>query len=726
MPESAFPACRRAAAPSLLPTRRSCRTCAAPPHLPRSLSRKHERSGTSSDPIGQPPKLSFFGRRHYGEDALHLGRQVGGSGGARGRRAPVACARAGRTPPSGRRSVDLVAHLAELDSRKLYRGEGYSSLSCTALLFSVSPEQGAYNRIEAARAARRFPIALELLADGSLNLATLRLLAPHLTTKNCEHLLDEAKGKSKRDVELIVARCAPGPMCRLRSGGCPPPRPDATMCRHLQVEAVDERRGHIAHSATAAPPLVEPPAAAQADVGLGEPTVVATAAPRRAIVEPLAPERFRLQSRSAGRRTTVCAACKTSCAARSRTATSPRSSNARWASCSWKPSGRSSRFRRDPVSRAVALSIPAPVTSRPRCSAKSGLAMAGSARSSRRMAGDAANARSWSSTIAGRGWSVVRLTSRTFLSGAGATTRGRPSSTSTAHLVANLPRGKLTLRRKSEVSRHELASRVPSRISRQYAASRPRRLTMRSARRVLLIAIPCGLAIGGPLVWPAHAQHYQTDFPAEEFKARWAAVIDAIGNEALAVVQGVSLTNGFQLPRQSNTLLLPVRHRDARLVPAARRPRPARSRCTCRRATSGWSAPRARCSRPKTRSSSKRLTGADDVKSTEAMARGLAARGRERRRSPRRAAARHLRGVRAGRGLCAEPRRAEGADAAVASDPWDGAPAARRRASSSCCASATRASTLRDLNPILDELRASRARARSRWCGAPRRSRASA
>lgn len=51
----------------------------------------------------------------------------------------------------------------------------------------------------------------------------------------------------------------------------------------------------------------------------------------------------------------------------------------------------------------------------------------------------------------------------------------------------------------------------------------------------------------------ASAQHYQSDFPPEEFRARWSAVFDRIGDEAVAVAQGVPLTNGYQYPRQSNT-----------------------------------------------------------------------------------------------------------------------------------------------------------------------------
>src|SRR5688572_31590380 len=51
----------------------------------------------------------------------------------------------------------------------------------------------------------------------------------------------------------------------------------------------------------------------------------------------------------------------------------------------------------------------------------------------------------------------------------------------------------------------------------------------------------------------AHAQYYQTDFPAEEFRARHARVFEQIGATAVAVVQGVSQTEGYTLPRQHNT-----------------------------------------------------------------------------------------------------------------------------------------------------------------------------
>jgi len=106
---------------------------------------------------------------------------------------------------------ELVAHLAELDARKLYLGEGYASLFgyCTDALRLA--EHAAYKRIVAARACRTFPPLLDHLADGSLNLSTLRLLAPHLTAENFDGVLAHAKGRSKREVEELVARLAPQP-----------------------------------------------------------------------------------------------------------------------------------------------------------------------------------------------------------------------------------------------------------------------------------------------------------------------------------------------------------------------------------------------------------------------------------------------------------------------------------------------------------------------------------
>src|SRR6185295_6279883 len=109
-------------------------------------------------------------------------------------------------------SAELVAHLAALDGRPaLYAAQGYGSLFsyCTqALRLS---EDAACNRIEAARACRRFPLILDRLASGSLSLTSIRLLSRHLTAENHEAVLEKARHRTRREIDVLVAELAPRP-----------------------------------------------------------------------------------------------------------------------------------------------------------------------------------------------------------------------------------------------------------------------------------------------------------------------------------------------------------------------------------------------------------------------------------------------------------------------------------------------------------------------------------
>src|SRR6476646_8764394 len=86
----------------------------------------------------------------------------------------------------------LVSALAELDARRLYLHQGCSSMFtyCTQVLHLA--EHAAYNRIEVARATRRFPIILRFLTNGDLHLSAVRILAPHLTEPNHLDVLRDA------------------------------------------------------------------------------------------------------------------------------------------------------------------------------------------------------------------------------------------------------------------------------------------------------------------------------------------------------------------------------------------------------------------------------------------------------------------------------------------------------------------------------------------------------
>ena len=112
-----------------------------------------------------------------------------------------------------RASVALIRGLIEFDARELYLREGCPSLFtyCTQVLHL--PEASAYNRIEAARAARRHPQVLEMLETGDLTLTAVRLLAPHLTVENRVDLLAAARHRSRFEVQELIASIVPGAPC---------------------------------------------------------------------------------------------------------------------------------------------------------------------------------------------------------------------------------------------------------------------------------------------------------------------------------------------------------------------------------------------------------------------------------------------------------------------------------------------------------------------------------
>ena len=108
-----------------------------------------------------------------------------------------------------RASAALVRSLVELDSRRLYLREGCSSLFtyCTHVLHLS--EGSAYNRIETARAARRYPEVLAALERGDVTLTAVRLLAPHFTSANHLDLLKAARHRSKQQIHELIASLSP-------------------------------------------------------------------------------------------------------------------------------------------------------------------------------------------------------------------------------------------------------------------------------------------------------------------------------------------------------------------------------------------------------------------------------------------------------------------------------------------------------------------------------------
>ena len=125
---------------------------------------------------------------------------------------------------------------------------------------------------------RRFPIILDMLEDGSVNLTTVGLLASQVTAENHRELLDTARHKSKRQVEELLARLRPQPpvsasVRKLASpaAALPPPVNDTA----ISVAAINDGQCVAAldlPSPTTAPPRTRP-----------------------AVITPLAPLRYKVQ-----------------------------------------------------------------------------------------------------------------------------------------------------------------------------------------------------------------------------------------------------------------------------------------------------------------------------------------------------------------------------------------------------------------------------------------------
>src|SRR6186713_1240121 len=108
-----------------------------------------------------------------------------------------------------RLTAAVLAHLGEVEARRLYLPAACSSMHVYCVRVLGMSEDQAFKRIRAARAMRRFPGVGAAVAEGRVHLSGVVLLAPHLTEENAAELVDEASGKSKAEIEILLARLAP-------------------------------------------------------------------------------------------------------------------------------------------------------------------------------------------------------------------------------------------------------------------------------------------------------------------------------------------------------------------------------------------------------------------------------------------------------------------------------------------------------------------------------------
>ena len=220
----------------------------------------------------------------------------------------------------------ILAHLAEVEARGLYRPAGYSSMFAYCVGALGMSEDAAGKRIYAARAARKFPILFHAVADGRLHLTAVDMLANHLTLETVEEWVAAAAHKTKAQIQLLLAERFPQPDLPTRleavpthpagsedsagqvAGASSEPGAAQVMeltCEHAP-EHVGDNGGDGASTPVTVPTLQQPPARVESN-GSGLPSATPTLAAPPALVArtepptarpritPLSPERFAFQ-----------------------------------------------------------------------------------------------------------------------------------------------------------------------------------------------------------------------------------------------------------------------------------------------------------------------------------------------------------------------------------------------------------------------------------------------
>lgn len=168
----------------------------------------------------------------------------------------------------------LVVHLAAVEERSLHLKAACPSLFEFCIRRLGMSEGEAFRRIAAARLVKRFPSLLARIETGALHLTAIVLLRDHFTESNVDELADAATGKTKREIEELIAQRAP--------------RPDvASMIRKLPAPV----RG-----AAPAAPLLD--LAAPQPKPAQQPKPVPQ--PARPRVEPLSEDRYKVQFTASG------------------------------------------------------------------------------------------------------------------------------------------------------------------------------------------------------------------------------------------------------------------------------------------------------------------------------------------------------------------------------------------------------------------------------------------
>jgi hypothetical protein len=198
--------------------------------------------------------------------------------------------------------AELLAHLCEVEDRRLHLDAGYPSLFAYCVARLGFTEDEAYRRINVARLARRAPIVFTWIAEGRLSLSVAALLHPYVLAPHLQQLIEAVAGKSVKQAREALAALFPQPDVTASIRKLPQPKAQATLADSRpaqpllpQTSAPRARPTQAAPPEAASPTITSSPPAPSPSTTNACALAPSSRAPRASLMQPLAPGRFRVQ-----------------------------------------------------------------------------------------------------------------------------------------------------------------------------------------------------------------------------------------------------------------------------------------------------------------------------------------------------------------------------------------------------------------------------------------------
>lgn len=130
---------------------------------------------------------------------------------------------------SRQENAELVRILVAIRERRLHLKKAHPSLFAFCLKVLGMSNASAHRFSVAARLAAQFPDLIERIASGEIHLSTVVLMRHHLTQANAAELFELARGRTRFQVEELLASVAPREDVPSRMRKVPMPRSDQSV-----------------------------------------------------------------------------------------------------------------------------------------------------------------------------------------------------------------------------------------------------------------------------------------------------------------------------------------------------------------------------------------------------------------------------------------------------------------------------------------------------------------